>query len=60
MILLEVDFSLGRASPRLGNIVPDLVVFEVFERHPIQPVEFFDEVLLQGEEDPGSVDPRNM
>lgn len=44
----------------MGDSVPDLVVFEVFERHSVQPVEFFDEVLVQGEEVPGPVDPRNM
>lgn len=44
----------------MSEIVPDLVVFEVFERYSVQPVEFFDEVLVQGEEDPGPVDPRSM
>jgi hypothetical protein len=58
--LLEYGASFGKGSRRMGDSVPDLVVFEVFERHSVQPVEFFDGVLVQGEEVPGPVDPRNM
>lgn len=55
--LLDIGASLGRRVHRIGDIVPDLIVFEVFERHSVQPLEFFDEVLVQGKEDPGPVDP---
>lgn len=45
---LEVDFVVP---------LPDLVVFEVFERNTVQPLEFFIEIFFQGEEDFGTVDP---
>lgn len=37
--------------------VPDLIVFQVFESHLVQPGNFFFNILIQREEDSGAVDP---
>ena len=50
----------SREDSLRGKDSPDLVIFEIFERNAVQPVEFLGEVFVQGEENPGPVDPVGM
>lgn len=55
--ILLLFFLAGLAEEGSKGKVPDLVILQIPQRHPIQPLEFLDEVFIQPEQDFGPVDP---